>query len=67
MEPSLKNSTFTVNDAAKRFSRTTARIRQICIAEKIGNLIFNRIRILSARDVQKIGKIIGEKGRNRDS
>lgn len=54
--------TYTVNDAAKRFERSTARIRQICIEHEIGELIENRIRLLSATDVRKIGQIIEQTG-----
>ena len=55
--------TYTVNDAAERFDRTTARIRQICIKNQIGTLIEGRIRILTPADVRKIGEIIAECGR----
>ncbi len=55
-----KKMTFTVNDAAERYGRTTARIRQICIEHAIGNLIENRIRLLTESDVRKIGRIIAE-------
>lgn len=57
--------TFTVNDAAERFERTTARIRQICIEQKIGVLVGERIRILSPADMRKLGKFIEANGRNK--
>jgi len=50
--------TFTVNDAAVKFKRTTARIRQICIEHTIGETIEGRIRILSPADFREIGRII---------
>lgn len=62
-----KKTTFTVTDAAERFNRTTARIRQICIEHEIGKLIEERIRLLTARDMEKIGKIIEETGYFKDS
>ena len=62
-----KKTTFTVQDAAKQFCRTTARIRQICIQHDIGKLIEGRIRILTSGDVRKIGKIIEETGHEKNS
>jgi hypothetical protein len=62
-----QKTTFTVNDAADRFARTTGRIRQICIEHEIGNLIENRIRLLSAADVRKIGRIIETEGYRKNS
>lgn len=53
---------YTVKDASEQFSRTPGRIRQICIAHSIGELIENRIRLLNAKDMQKICKIIEEEG-----
>jgi hypothetical protein len=53
---------FTVGHAARRFKRTTARIRQICIEHEIGELIADRVRLLSAYDMQEIGRIIRENG-----
>ena len=57
--------TYTVNDAAERFERTTARIRQICISNEIGTLIEGRIRILTPADVRKIGEIIADCSRHK--
>lgn len=57
--------TYTVNDAAERFDRTTARIRQICIENRIGTLIEGRIRLLSPDDIRRIGEIIAESGRQQ--
>lgn len=57
--------TYTVSDAADRFDRTTARIRQICIEYEIGTLIEGRIRILTPADVRKIGEILAECGRKK--
>ena len=62
-----KKTAFTVSDAAEKFGRTTARIRQICINNEIGKLIEHRIRILTVRDMTKIGKIIEENGHSRNS
>ena len=62
-----KKTSLTVNDAAERFGRTTARIRQICIEYEIGELIEGRIRLLSAADVRKIGRIIEETGYEKSS
>lgn len=59
------SETYTVNDAAGRYSRTTARIRQICIEHGIGTLIEGRIRLLSIDDLRLIGKIIAETGRQK--
>lgn len=59
--------TFTVNDAAERFKRSTARIRQICIANRIGRLIENRIRLLSPEDMERIGEIISRNARESQS
>lgn len=58
---------FTVNDAAERFDRTTARIRQICIEQDIGVLVEERIRLLSKDDMRKIGDFLAEFGRQRKS
>ncbi len=58
---------FTVNYAAARFERTTGRIRQICIAHDIGTLIEGRVRLLTASDVEEIGRIIKESGQARGS
>jgi hypothetical protein len=62
-----RKATLTVNDAAERFGKTTARIRQICIEHNIGELIENRIRLLSEADMRKIGKIIEETGYEKSS
>ena len=53
----------TVTEAATRFGRNPSRIRQICIEHKIGVLIADRLRVLTERDVQRIGKILVEYGR----
>lgn len=58
----LTDETWTVTQAAGKFRRTTARIRQICIAHGIGKLIKGQVRLLSADDVRRIGKIIADAG-----
>ncbi len=58
---------FTVTEAADMFNRTTARIRQICIAHGIGKLILGRLRVLNRRDLAKIRRIIDEFGYNKES
>lgn len=62
-----KKSNLTVKDAARRFNRTTARIRQICIAHEIGEVIENRIRLLSRDNMREIGRIIEENGYEKTS
>lgn len=62
-----KKPKFTVNHAAQLFGRTTARIRQICIEHEIGELIQGRVRLLTAADVEEIGRIIEESGYSMNS
>lgn len=62
-----EKATFTVNDAADKFNRSTGRIRQICIEREIGELIENRIRLLSPADMRRIGRIIAEEGYKKNS
>lgn len=63
---SILENRYTVNDAADRFGRSTARIRQICIQHEIGETIGNRLRILTEAELERIGKIISENGRERN-
>ena len=56
---------FTTNDAARRFRRTTARIRQICIDHDIGEVVHNRIRLLTADDLERIRQHIRPKRKRR--
>jgi 5'-deoxynucleotidase YfbR-like HD superfamily hydrolase len=58
-------TTYTVNEAAAKYRRTTARIRQICLQHDIGESVQDRIRILSPADFARIGQIIAESGHNR--
>lgn len=67
MATAQQKKSFTVSDAATEFDRTTARIRQICIDNSIGALIEGRIRLLTAADMRKIGKIIAETGIEKSS
>lgn len=48
----------TVTEVAKRFNRTTSRIRQICRAHQIGYLLQSDLRILDDQDVAKIQSIL---------
>lgn len=54
----------TVTEAAKELGLTPGRIRQICIAHKIGE-IHGTIRVLTAEDVHKIDAARGKEGRPR--
>lgn len=57
----------TMNEVAKLYRYDSSRIRQICIAHGIGNLIEGRIRLLTARDVKKIGSFLRRNGNSRES
>ena len=63
----IEKDEFTVNEAAERFGRTTARIRQICIKHGIGRCMGGRIRILKSRDLDRIGRIIERFGYAKNS
>lgn len=47
-----------VTEVARRLKRSTARIRQICIAEKIGICYGDRYRVLSENDVKLIATFL---------
>lgn len=48
----------TVTEVAERFGRNPSRIRQLCIEHDIGVLIAGRLRVLTERDVDKIGQML---------
>ena len=49
---------FGVTETARRLKRCVARIRQICIAEKIGVCYGGRYRMLSENDVKRIATFL---------
>lgn len=59
------NNFLTVTDIAEEMRLTTARIRQICIANKIGTKK-GHMRFLSPSDVQKIKRIHRDTGYNKN-
>lgn len=48
----------TVTEVAMRFRRNPSRIRQLCIAHNIGVLIAGKLRLLTEKDVDRIGKML---------
>jgi hypothetical protein len=53
----------TVTEVAARFGRDSSRIRQICIEHDIGVLIAGRLRVLTEKDAEKIGRLLEGFGR----
>ncbi len=54
----LNEKKFGVTEIARRLNRTSGRIRQICIAEKIGVCYGGRYRMLSENDVKRIATFL---------
>lgn len=53
----------TVAEVAARFGRNPSRIRQLCIEHSIGTLIADRVRLLTERDAERIGRMLSQFGR----
>lgn len=60
----IQNLEYTVADAAKRFGRTRARIRQVCQELDAGRLINPRLRLLYDEDMEALEKYFSEHGKN---
>ena len=59
---------YRVEHAAARYGKTASRIRQICIQYEIGFKFSDKAeRRLTEADMMKIGEILEETGRTRDS
>lgn len=50
-----------VTEVARRLKRSTARIRQICIAKKVGICYGDKYRMLSENDVKYIASFLSDR------
>ena len=55
---------FTVSEAADECGKTTGRIRQLCMAHNLGQVINTRIRLLTAADITWLKSYFVESGKN---